>query len=276
MDPEVPQALADPDRLNGWKEIAGFLGKGVRTVQRWERELGLPVHRLGREGGEIVFAFRLVVTRRPDGTPSLWVVFTHGMEFPSLLMEIDPRGAITSEYWSNGFIDSVTEMTWDGRPAVIVGATNNETHGASLAVFDREHVTGSAPAGNPAYRCVDCPPGAPLEFLLFPRRCIARAGEGQPTVDSVWMDAGGRVHVSVVELDPLRRSNFPNVWYWFGPGLRPERAELSGELLSAHREMEQAGLLDHAFGPADEADLFPVRRWNGSTFVDLPSAPVTR
>jgi hypothetical protein len=29
--------------LNGWKEIAGFFGRGVRTVQRWEQQLGLPV-----------------------------------------------------------------------------------------------------------------------------------------------------------------------------------------------------------------------------------------
>lgn len=31
--------------LNSWKEIAGYLGRGVRTVQRWERNCGLPVHR---------------------------------------------------------------------------------------------------------------------------------------------------------------------------------------------------------------------------------------
>jgi hypothetical protein len=43
-------AASDSDRLNGWNEIATFLGKGVRTVQRWEREYGLPIHRLGREG----------------------------------------------------------------------------------------------------------------------------------------------------------------------------------------------------------------------------------
>lgn len=48
----------DVDRLNGWKEIASFLGKSVRTVQRWETEYGLPVRRLGHEGGEIVFASR--------------------------------------------------------------------------------------------------------------------------------------------------------------------------------------------------------------------------
>ncbi len=31
--------------LNSWKEIAEYLGRGRRTVQRWERELRLPVHR---------------------------------------------------------------------------------------------------------------------------------------------------------------------------------------------------------------------------------------
>lgn len=28
-----------------WKEIAAYMGKGVRTVQRWERQFGLPVQR---------------------------------------------------------------------------------------------------------------------------------------------------------------------------------------------------------------------------------------
>jgi hypothetical protein len=31
--------------LNSWKEIAAYLDRGVRTVQRWEK-LGLPVRRL--------------------------------------------------------------------------------------------------------------------------------------------------------------------------------------------------------------------------------------
>ncbi len=31
--------------LNSWKEIAVYIGRGVRTVQRWERELALPVRR---------------------------------------------------------------------------------------------------------------------------------------------------------------------------------------------------------------------------------------
>jgi hypothetical protein len=41
-------ANAAPLILNSWKEIATYLGRGVRTVQRWERELRLPVRRIGK------------------------------------------------------------------------------------------------------------------------------------------------------------------------------------------------------------------------------------
>jgi len=44
-----------PKFLSGWKEIANYLGKGVRTVQRYEREMGLPVRRpAGRERAAVV------------------------------------------------------------------------------------------------------------------------------------------------------------------------------------------------------------------------------
>ena len=53
-----PPNGAIPGRLDGWKEIAAHLGRGVRTAQRWERELGLPVRRLGTGGAEVVYAFK--------------------------------------------------------------------------------------------------------------------------------------------------------------------------------------------------------------------------
>jgi hypothetical protein len=46
------------DRLKGWKEIASFFHVKERTVQRWERSLHLPVHRIETERGAIVFASR--------------------------------------------------------------------------------------------------------------------------------------------------------------------------------------------------------------------------
>jgi hypothetical protein len=45
------------DMLNSWKEIASYLDRGVRTVQRWERDSRLPVHRLNANKVGPVFAF---------------------------------------------------------------------------------------------------------------------------------------------------------------------------------------------------------------------------
>jgi len=42
--------------LNSWKEIASYFGRGVRTVQRWEQELQLPVHRIGNGPRSPVYA----------------------------------------------------------------------------------------------------------------------------------------------------------------------------------------------------------------------------
>jgi len=44
-----------PQFLSGWKEIANYLGKGVRTVQRYEWQMGLPVRRpAGKPRGSVV------------------------------------------------------------------------------------------------------------------------------------------------------------------------------------------------------------------------------
>jgi phage terminase Nu1 subunit (DNA packaging protein) len=44
--------------LNSWKEVASYLGRGVRTVQRWEQELGLPVRRPRGRSRSAVIAFK--------------------------------------------------------------------------------------------------------------------------------------------------------------------------------------------------------------------------
>ena len=46
------------DRLDSWKEIAAYLKRGARTVQRWEIEEGLPVHRLQHDTLGSVYAYR--------------------------------------------------------------------------------------------------------------------------------------------------------------------------------------------------------------------------
>ncbi len=55
--PPIGRRQAD-DRLDSWKEIAAYLKRGARTVQRWEREEGLPVHRLRHDTLGSVYAYR--------------------------------------------------------------------------------------------------------------------------------------------------------------------------------------------------------------------------
>jgi hypothetical protein len=51
------------DRLDSWKEIAAYLKRGARTVQRWEREEGLPVRRLQHDKLGSVYAFKSELDR---------------------------------------------------------------------------------------------------------------------------------------------------------------------------------------------------------------------
>lgn len=44
-------------RLDGWKEIANYLGRSTRCAQRWERNLQLPVHRIRHTDGSTVYAY---------------------------------------------------------------------------------------------------------------------------------------------------------------------------------------------------------------------------
>lgn len=55
--------------LNSWKEIANYMGRGVRTVQRWERDLGLPVHRPKGKDRSAVLAFPEEVDEWLQQTP---------------------------------------------------------------------------------------------------------------------------------------------------------------------------------------------------------------
>ena len=50
--------MNNAELLNSWKEIAIYLDRGVRTVQRWEAELGLPVRRPRGKARSAVLALK--------------------------------------------------------------------------------------------------------------------------------------------------------------------------------------------------------------------------
>jgi hypothetical protein len=73
--------------LSGWKDIANYLGKGVRTVQRYEADLGLPVRRpAGRVRGSVV-ATKLEL--------DAWVAASPVREEFQAIMPADPLCAVS-------------------------------------------------------------------------------------------------------------------------------------------------------------------------------------
>ena len=57
MATESPARSPTTPRLDSWKEIASYLGRDVRTVQRWEKKEALPVHRHQHDKQGTVYAF---------------------------------------------------------------------------------------------------------------------------------------------------------------------------------------------------------------------------
>jgi tetratricopeptide (TPR) repeat protein len=76
-------------KLDTWKEIAAFFGRDERTVKRWEKERGLPVHRLpgGRRG--TVYAFSEELTAWLDSPHSIEVAKSCARNEPRLPLPAD-------------------------------------------------------------------------------------------------------------------------------------------------------------------------------------------
>ena len=55
--------------LNSWKEIASYMGRGVRTVQRYEIQYGLPIRRPAAKSRSAVMATRAEIDAWIAATP---------------------------------------------------------------------------------------------------------------------------------------------------------------------------------------------------------------
>jgi Tol biopolymer transport system component len=136
-------------RLESWKEIGAYLQRDVRTLRRWEKEEGLPVHRHSHKSRSSVYAYpaeidawragRKVVPE-PAPARSLWKIPAFALTMLLCLIMVgngsrpvsaqQPRaGKAARQVWVGAWPDSISP---DGR---YFSFTDWQTHG-DLAVHD--------------------------------------------------------------------------------------------------------------------------------------------
>ncbi|MGI9101748.1 MAG: TPR end-of-group domain-containing protein [Terriglobales bacterium] len=103
---------AATDRLDSWKEIAVYLNRDVRTVQRWEKTEGLPVHRHVHEKLGTVYASRSEIEAWRSSRQSLT---------DSTTVESVPGGAPAATVGSEE-PPATQQKFWTLSPVLIVGA----------------------------------------------------------------------------------------------------------------------------------------------------------
>jgi TolB-like protein/Flp pilus assembly protein TadD len=94
------------DRLDSWKEIAAYLRRDIRTVQRWEKNEGLPVHRHRHDKLGSIYAYKPELTdwfnsrRRSPAT-------TRNLE--KIKLAVLPFGKVGARRGEDYFCDGLTE-----------------------------------------------------------------------------------------------------------------------------------------------------------------------
>jgi hypothetical protein len=190
-----------------------------------------------------------------------------------VLSQVEFDGTITSDFWSAGYVTMVWEGVVAGRRVVLVGARNNESEGASLAMLDGARPVGSAPAEEARYVCRSCPPGGPLRFVKFPKPKRLQPLRGTGPVTRISVDSGSRITVWVAPAHDFEAQPRPEVIYTLDADLRPLSVSLNDAFDASVRALAGRKLIPEP--PATPAidEVQTVRWWDGTKFVSLIAPP---
>lgn len=217
----------------------------------------------------------LALAKDRGGRKALWLASSDRDQFPTMVEKIDASGRLVGVFWHAGMVDQLLPSTYEGRPVMLAVASHNESHGGALAVLDNVNPTGTSPATLPKFACRGCPARGPLEYLVFPGGELERLQDNTAGLRGVRLREDGGYSVDAFHvLIPMRFGRTgPDISgytsYELDPRLRPVRAESRPDWRLLRNEAHRLGIMPHPYGPADEAALWPLLRWNGTGYDEL-------
>ncbi len=128
------EEAARDDRLMGWKAIAAYLGRDIRTVHRWELAENLPVHRLQHQRQGSAYAYRSELDewrRRHSVEPEPAVLPAPAVLAPPDAMPAPDAGSLSAAAPAVAPLKQVARRRW---PVFVVVGTLLIALGVVLAI----------------------------------------------------------------------------------------------------------------------------------------------
>lgn len=211
---------------------------------------------------------RAFVTPDPAGGPgrAIWVSSVDMALFPSAIQRLDSRtGVPLGAYWTNGsIVTAALDASSPAQPKLLVGACYNESRAGSLSVIDALNPNGSAPAALDKYRCMDCPPGEPLAFLVFPKPARFAGSDATGPVETITLQSDGSVGVRVRHATAGPGAQAIGV-FQLDASLAPVSVDTADGYLRVYETLAARGEAPPAPPVIDpEREFLPVLWWNAA------------
>ncbi len=196
------------------------------------------------------------VYRAGGETRIAWTVH-HFTWWPGLLISVNAAGERKGLFVNSGWLRAV-QPSVDGRYLLVSGITNSR-RAYFLAVLDAANPTGHSPEPPGAEtECVNCPPGDPLHYFVFPRTEVSHAHAfpaNGPSIETF------EDRTAQVETQESYGDIVGTVIYTFSPSMELRHARFNDAFWERHRRLETTGTLTHTAADCPERLGLDVQHW---------------